>query len=184
MAAEIRIYEEHSKLLWSMIVLVGGAFGIVYLNRLLFTEETYMIILHGIISFSAFFFAVKGVLKVAENLYHFVFYVKDKQLHIDVYKGDPFIKNLQYPLAAIDQLSFRSSRRRGPEEALLDYSTSYYLMVKTMDDINPHPMIEVDGNFFSLKVDDISRIIKYIRRHNPNIDVPEPDRSFLNIRSY
>ena len=175
------VYEEERNLLWGVVIIVSTAFG-TYLLGDAFAQDT--LFRPGLQQFTAlllFVIAFRGIVKVTEPLYRFEMTVDRGLLLIEAYKGDTHIKTMEYRLERFDSLFFRPRTPPGEDEALFDFTSNYYLVYRDSVTGQTNRLINLEGVSFTLKVEDIGEIIRFIVKHNPNIRTDEEQARYLNL---
>jgi hypothetical protein len=178
---ELHIFEEETGLLWAPVVVVTSAAATYLLSDVFVSGE---LAVGGIKQIAALLFILisfYGILKISDPLYHFIFHVHDKNLSIDVKKGEREIKTFHINISDIEALKFAPNELPSPGEALFDYSTTYHLMWKSRHDNKFCRLLDLGSTTFYLKVVDIVRIIRFLRFYNPEIDVPKEQASYFNL---
>ncbi|MDX1585724.1 MAG: hypothetical protein R3222_03235 [Balneolaceae bacterium] len=181
MQRELHIYEEATNLFWGLIILVSTTLATYILANAFVTSGWSVSSLNQIIALLLFVLSFVGILKISEPLYHFVFTVEQKFLQIESYKGEQKISTDRIPLEEIESLKFSPYRPREKGEALFDFSTNYRLMVKKSSQFDYHPLIDLEDAAFTLKVDDIVKIIRFIKSYRSSVNVPREQAEFFNI---
>ncbi len=178
---ELHIYEEATNLFWGLIILVSTTLATYILANAFVTAGWSISSLSQIIALLLITLSFVGILKISEPLYHFIFTVNDQKLKIKSYKGEQHIDTHFIPLHDIEALKFSPFRPREKGEALFDFSTSYQLMIKRVSGAAYSPLIDLEDAAFTLKVDDIVSIIRFIKKYQPSVSVPREQASFFNI---
>lgn len=172
MHSELIIYEEETTLLWGLVVVVASAFATYLLGDAFVNEFLFIIGFRQLVALSLFILAFIGILKVTEPLYKFELSADGDRLVIKAYKGEDLEKTLTYRLNEIEELRFAPKTPASEGEALYDFSTNYYVVYRSRLDQNYHKLIDLGDVSFTLKVPDIAKIIRFIRRHDSSINIP------------
>lgn len=180
-SGRLHIYEETLTLFWGLLVITSTASATYLLANAFFSAGWSISGFRQLIVLGLFALSFIGIFKITDPLLHFIIYTDQKQLHIDIYKGEYHLKTIDIPLKRIDSLKFSSYRERSNYEALYDFSTSYQLMWKSTSGGGWQPLIDLESASFTLKVEDIAKVIRYIRRHKPDISVPKEQKTVFNI---
>ena len=178
---KLRIYEEATNLFWGLIVVVTTASATYILANTFVSSGWQISGVKQVIVLLLFTVSFIGIFKISDPLLHFVIYIENRVLTIEVFKGDDQFKTIEVPLNNIETLKFSPHYSRSSGEALFDFSTSYHLMWRPVDGNNYAKLIDLEDISFTLKVEDIAKIIRLIREHNPNIGVPAEQREFFGI---
>lgn len=178
---ELHIYEEATNLFWGLIILVSTTLATYILANAFVTSGWSISSLNQIIALLLFTLSFVGILKISEPLYHFIFTIEEQSLKIESYKGEQHIDTDLIPLREIEKLKFSPYRPREKGEALFDFSTSYRLMLKKHTEFGYVPLIDIDDAAFTLKVDDIVKIIRFIKSYQSSVSVPRDQAEFFNI---
>lgn len=178
---ELHIYEEATNLFWGLIIVVSTTLATYILANAFVTSGWSISSLNQIIALFLFMLSFVGILKISEPLYHFVFTVEQQNLKVVSYKGDQEINIDLIPLNEIEALKFSPYHPRERGEALFDFSTNYRLMFKRVSQFDYKPLIDLEGAAFTLKVDDIIRIIRFIKSYQSSVSVPREQAEFFNI---
>ncbi|MGK7371512.1 MAG: hypothetical protein ACNS64_14970, partial [Candidatus Halalkalibacterium sp. M3_1C_030] len=181
MKRELHIYEEATNLFWGLIIVVSTTLATYILANAFVTSGWSISSLNQIIALLLISLSFVGILKISEPLYHFIFTVENRHLKIEYHKGEQKIDTDTIPLSEIDELKFSPYRPREKGEALFDFSTNYRLMVKTSAEFGFKPLIELEDAAFTLKVDDIVKIIRFIKSYSASVSVPGEQAEFFNI---
>ena len=178
---KLHIYEEETNLFWAPVVVVAAAGATFILSDMFFREVSAYWGFSQILALLLILLSFYGILKIAEPLYHFIFYLEDNLLTIEAKKGEHHIKTISLNAGEIDSLKFSPSEPRRAGEALFDFSTDYHLMWKPVSGDGYQRLLNLDSAHFVLKVDDIAKIIRFIRSANPDIFVPHEQASYFNL---
>ena len=178
---ELHIYEEATNLFWGLIILVSTTLATYILANAFVTSGWSISSLNQIIALLLFMLSFVGILKISEPLYHFIFTVEEQQLKIVSHKGEQKIDTKMVPLQEIESLKFSPYRPREKGEALFDFSTSYRLMFKRYSEFGYKPLINPEDAAFTLKVEDIVKIIRFIKSYQSSVSVPREQAEFFNI---
>lgn len=181
MKNELHVYEEATNIFWGLVILVSTTMATYILANAFVTGGWSISSLNQIIALLLITLSFVGILKISEPLYHFVFTVENQKLQIKSLKGEQHIETTQIPLEDIEALKFTPYRPREKGEALFDFSTNYQLMVKRSSDTGYKPLIDLDDAAFTLKVDDIVDIIRFIKHYQSSVSLPREQAEFFNI---
>lgn len=181
MQKELHIYEEATNLFWGLIILVSTTLATYILANAFVTSGWSISSLNQIIALLLISLSFIGILRISEPLYHFKFTIEDRSLKIESFKGEQQVDTDIIPLSEIDELKFSPYRPREKGEALFDFSTNYRLMVKKSSEFGFMPLIELENATFTLKVDDIVKIIRFIKNYRSSVSVPQEQAQFFNI---
>lgn len=181
MKKELHIYEEATNLFWGLIIVVSTTLATYILANAFVNAGWSISSLNQIIALLLIMLSFVGILKISEPLYHFIFTVSEQQLVIHSKKGEQDINTDNIPLDEIEALKFAPYRPRTKGEALFDFSTNYQLMVKQKPENGYKPLIDLEDSAFTLKVDDIIKIIRFIKSYQSSVSVPREQAEFFNI---
>lgn len=181
MNKELHIYEEATNLFWGLIIVVSTTLATYILANAFVNAGWSISSLNQIIALLLIVLSFVGILKISEPLYHFIFTVSGQQLVIYSKKGEQDINTDNIPLDDIEALKFSPYRPRTKGEALFDFSTNYQLMVKRKAGNEYKPLIDLEDAAFTLKVDDIIKIIRFIKSYQSSVSVPREQAEFFNI---
>lgn len=181
MNENIHIYEEATNLFWGLVILVSTTMATYLLANAFVSGDWSLTSLNQILALLLISLSFVGILKISEPLYHFTFSIKNQELVINSKKGEQHVHTDTIPLLKIDALKFASYRPRTKGEALFDFSTNYQLMIKKSSDTDFKPLIDIPEAAFTLKVDDIIKVIRYIKRHQPSVQVPREQAEYFNV---
>ena len=134
-----------------------------------------------LVSVGLFAVGCYGLIRISSPLYHFVLTVEDELLRIEIWHGGDQPQDVQaIRLQHINTIRIAPQRRRAENEALFDFSMNYQLLYTTKTDTDFRPLIALEEQSFTLKVDDIHNIIDFLHVHHPEIDRPDANQLFLN----
>ncbi len=181
MQQELHILEEETNLFWGIIILVCTAGGTYLLagtfmsmNWNILNFRQFMAVLLFLVSFWAIF-------RISEPLYHFIFRFKGDILVIDIYKGSLHFDSHRIAADHIEALKFAPDTPRSRKEALFDFSRTYQLMWKKKNDTRFQKMLFIESSRFTLKVNDIAKIMRFIRDRVPGVRIPPEQESYFNL---
>ncbi len=178
---QLHIYEEETHLFWAPVILVAAAAATYLLSGVSFSDITAFGGLTQVAALLLLLLSFYGIIKLSEPLYHFVFQLSDRSLIILVKKGERHVTTMDIALKDIEALKFSPGEPRAPGDALFDFSITYHLMWKPKQSSEYRRLLDLGSASFVLKVDDIARIIRFIRTRNPGIYVPPEQASFFNL---
>lgn len=181
MNEKLHIYEEATNLFWGLVVLVSTTMATYLLANAFISGNWSVTSLNQIIALLLISLSFVGILKISEPLYHFTFTIEVRQLVIHSNKGEQHIHTDTIPLQQIDALKFASFQPRKKGEALFDFSVNYQLMIRRRAEVGYKPLIDIPDAVFTLKVDDIIKIIRFIKKHQPNVEVPSEQAEYFNV---
>lgn len=180
MSSQMTIYEEETNLFWGLIVVVATGLGTFLLGEAFADEALFILGFRQLMALFLFVIAFVGILRITDPLYRFELSAEGDMLTIEAYKGDQPVKNFYYNLREFEELRFAPKNDNWNNQALFDFSPSYHLVFKSYITGRFEQLIDLGNVSFTLKVPDIARIIQFIRRHNPNIRLPEEQEAFLS----
>ncbi|MBN2733083.1 MAG: hypothetical protein JXR26_11695 [Balneolaceae bacterium] len=178
---KINIDEENTQLIWGLVAVVSIAAATYMLTNAFMAGSWHWAGYKQLMSMALFIIGFYGITRISTPLYHFVLSISESTLQIEIWQESEHpidIKTVQ--LNSIEELRIAPHTPRAPNEALFDFSTSYYLLYKTTDNDNFKRFISLEGESFTLKVDDIKKVMDFLVSHNPAIHVPDENTIFLN----
>lgn len=178
---KLHIYEEATYLFWGLIIVVSTTLATYLLANAFLNGGFSFSSLNQIIALMLFTLSFVGILKISEPLYHFTFEIRDKQLVIHTKKGEQHIQTDTIALNRIDGLKFSPYLPRSKGEALFDFSTNYQVMIKRTMGSEYRPLINLEDAAFTLKVNDIVKIIRFVKKHQPQVHVPREQAEVFNL---
>lgn len=179
MNPDLTIYEEETNLIWGLIVIVATAGATYFLGDAFVDDSLFTIGFRQLVALFLIALSFNGILKISEPLYRFELRVEDNKLIIEAYKGDHSVKSFRYQLENFEELRFAPKTPSSKDEALFDFSPNYYLVYKPRGSDQFEKLIDLGDVSFTLKVPDIAKIIRYLRRHKPSIQLPADQKTFL-----
>lgn len=181
MQEELHIIEEQTNLFWGLIILVctaGGTFllagSFISMNWNVLNYRQFMALFLFLVSFW-------GIFRLSEPHYHFILRFENDILVIDTYKGSIHFNSHRIVANNIEALKFAPDTPRSRKEALFDFSRTYHLMWRKKNDAEFHRVLSVESSRFTLKVDDIANIIRFIRNRVPDIRIPSEQETYFNL---
>lgn len=176
---KLTIYEEETNLLWGLIVIVASAFATYLLGDAFMDESLFALGFRQLSALFLFTLSFVGILKITDPLYRFDLIVEGEMLTIEVYKGEEHVKNIYYNLNEFEELRFAPGTPSLSDDALFDFSPSYHLVFKSRITGKVQKLIDLGRVSFTLKVPDIAEVIRFLRRHNSSIKVPEEQSAYV-----
>lgn len=181
MYRELHVFEKSTHLFWGLAILVctaGGTYllagSFVSMDWNFFKPDQFFALVLFAISFW-------GIIKLSEPLYHFILFIDDEFLVIDVKKGEIQADTIKIPVKDIKALKFAPHYPRSSDEALFDFSTSYHLLYQKRGSARFQKLLGTQSASITLKVDDIADIMRFITEHNPNIRIPDEQAAYFNL---
>lgn len=187
MSDRLHIYEETTNLFWGLAVVVCTTLATYILANSFITDGWSISNLNQITALVLFAISFTGILKLSEPLLHFIFEVNDQILLIHIHRGDNKIETQEIPLDQIGRLKFESYTPRSSREALFDFSPNYQLMWLPHDrgekskDNRYRPLIDPGDASFTLKVEDIAKIVHFIQDYEPGIETPDEQSGIFGL---
>jgi hypothetical protein len=177
---ELHIFEEETNLFWGLIILICASAGTFILSGS-FISEWSLLTVDQLAAFALFLISFWGIYKLSQPLYHFIFFFEADHLIIKIKKGGVDLGSLKILVDDIEALKFSSHYPRSTNEALFDFSTSYHLMWRKKDDPGFRKMLDLESANFTLKAEDVAKIIRFIRHRNPNVSVPKGQADYFHL---
>lgn len=181
MQTKLHIYEEATNLFWGLIVVVSTTLATYLLANAFLSGNFSLSSLSQILALLLIALSFTGILKISEPLYHFIFEIEQEQLVIKSKKGEYDVGTDRIPLQQIEALKFSPYLPRSRGEALFDFSTNYQVMVKRTTGSEYQPLIDLQDAAFTLKVNDIVKIIRFVKGYRPSVHVPREQAEFFNL---
>ncbi len=183
MSDELRVYEEDFKVVWAMLAFASGLIGIFLLNTSFNLFEIFIklpVILASLIFFTFSFYAA---FKAAEDLHEIAMFIQDMELIIRVFKRGEIIKDEKLSLLNIKCFFIEPKIKPKNGEAIYDYTSNYYLKYQTAENSDSQPFIDLGPYTLTLKLEDIERMIAFIKKYNPHIIVISEEFNFIESTS-
>ncbi|SMO68662.1 hypothetical protein [Fodinibius sediminis] len=178
---KLHIYEETANLFWSLVVLISTATGAFFLAGTFNSENWSVMSVKQVAALLLFFISFSGIFKLSESRYHFIFYFKENKLVIDIHKGNVLLNTHSIATDEIKSLAFVPSRPRTEKEALFDFAHDYHLVWKRKNSTAYQQLIPLQSAHFTLKVDDIGRIMHFVKRHTPGVNIPAEQADYFSL---
>ena len=179
---ELHIEEENIQLFWGLIALVSIALATYMLTNAFMAGSWSLAGYAQITSLALFTVGFIAIIKVSSPLYRFVLSVNGSILTIEIWnEGDQPIEVKEKNLADIRELRISPHSPRLPGEALFDFSSSYHLLYRKNESADFKKLMDFEGTSFTLKVEDIGKIMAFLLLHNPDMYVPENDAIFVQL---
>lgn len=166
---------------WGLVVIATTASATYILGNAFATSGWQISGFKQLIVLLLFTISFLGIFKISDPLLHFIIFVQDGILNLKVLKGENHIKTIEIQISDIEALKFAPHTPRSKGEAMFDFSTSYHLMWKSSTGNTYKKLIELESVSFTLKVEDITKIIRHIRKHNRDIYVPDDQARFFGL---
>jgi hypothetical protein len=178
---KIHIDEERTWLLWALTSLVSIAAAAYFLFEV-FAETHWLIVGYtAFICLILFAIASYGIVRITSPLYHFDLSVKDSTLQIEIrLKGDEPLDVQKIPLKSIRELRIAPHTPRSGNEALFDFATNYHLLYRSDQSGDFQRLIYLEEQSFTLKVQDIHKIIAFLTASNHDIVAPGDQLLFFS----
>lgn len=180
MQDKLTIYEEDTNLIWGLVVIVASALATYLLGDAFVDESLFVLGFRQLTALFLFTLSFVGILKITDPLYRFDLIIEGEMLTIEVYKGEEHVKDIYYNMNEFDELRFSPGTPANTDEALFDFSPSYHLVFRSRITGRIQKLIDLGKVSFTLKVPDIADIIRFLRKHNPSIDVPDDQAAHIS----
>jgi hypothetical protein len=182
-ADKIHIDEENTQIIWGLVAVVSiGLATYMLINAFMagsWQTAGYTQIA-GLILFTIGFY---GIVRISSPLFHFVLRAESQILTIEIWReGDQPLDVQTFDLPSIQELRITPHAPRSPNEALFDFSSSYYLLYRNDEQDDFYRLIDLEDESFTLKVEDLSKIMALIREHNPDIIIPHEQRVYTDFK--
>lgn len=181
MYRELHVFEKSTHLFWGLAILVCTAGGTYLLAGSFISMNWNLFKLDQLLALGLFIISFTGIIKLSEPLYHFILYMDDSLLVIDIKKGEMQADTIKIPVNDIKAMKFAPHFPRSSDEALFDFSTSYHLLYKKRGSAKFQKLLGTQSASITLKVDDIADIMRFITEHNPNISIPDEQAAYFNL---
>lgn len=181
MQQELHILEEEANLFWGIAILVCTAGGTFLLAGTFISMNWNILNFRQFTAIILFFISFWGIFRLSEPRYHFIFRFDEDILVIDKYKGSIHFDSHRIAADNIEALKFAPDSPRSKNEALFDFSRTYHLMWKTKNNNRFQRMLSVESSRFTLKVDDIAKIMRFIRNRVPEVRIPSEQETYFNL---
>ncbi len=178
---ELHVFEESNHLFWGLIILFTTAAGTYLLIGSFVTTDWYPFNVRQLMALGLFGISFWGIIKVSEPLYHFILFFDNDLLVIDIKKGDQHIETIKIPADNITALKFAPHFPREADEALFDFSTSYHLLYQQKGKASFDKLLGAQSASITLKVDDISDIMRFISERNAKVQIPHEQAAYFNL---
>lgn len=178
MSDEFRVYEEDFKIIWAMTAFGSGLIGIYLLNTSFGLSSIIFKLTVVIFSLVFFTYSFYAAFKAAEDLHEVDFQVVDGLLTIKILKRGEIIKSESLDLDKLRYLLIEPRIKPKSGEAVFDYTSNYFLRFQTVESNDIIPMIDLGSYTMSLKLEDIERLIHFIQKYQPNINVKAEELDF------
>lgn len=171
---KIHIYEENINLLWIVLGLVATISGAYLLADAFFTNTLQWISFRQIGSLILFVIGFYSIIQLTEPLYHFILYLEDEILKIEIWEGNELHKGTkEVPIYNINEVKTIRHSPRKEGEALFDFATDYHLVYRNSKEEVYQELITLSQQSFTLKLNDIKKIIRFIQQHNHSMKIVE-----------
>lgn len=98
--------------------------------------------------------------------------MKGDVLHIEIWEGnDTKHGTKKVMIGEIAELKIMSHTPRKENEALFDFSTNYHLLYRNHREDVYSDLITLNDQSFTLKLKDIQKVIRFIKKYNGKIGV-------------
>ena len=181
MYKELHIFEESNHLFWGLIIFVCTSFGTYLLAGSFIFIDWNMFNFDQLAALLLFLISFRGIFVLSDPLYHFILYFEEQTLVIETKKGDLDLETQHIPAGNIAAMKFAPHSPRKSYEAMFDFATSYHLLYRERDEMKFKKMIDVENGSMTLKVDDIAKIMRFVKERNPEIYIPSEQAEFFNI---
>lgn len=182
-AKKIHIDEENTHLFWGLISVFSIASATYLLTNAFMAGSWSIAGYTQIISLLLFTLGFYGIIRLSSPLFHFVLSVSGATLIVEIWQDESEPLDIQeIALDSIAELRIAPHSPRSPNEALYDFSTSYHLLYRNEQSAEFRRLIDYDSAAFTLKVEDIVKIIQFVRKHEPEIKIPAEQSVYFGVR--
>jgi len=181
MHEELHVFEKSTNLFWGLTILICTAAGTYLLAGSFVSMNWDPFKLDQLVALGLFIISFTGIIKLSEPLYHFILHHKEGFLTIDIKKGEVHTDTIRIPVEDIQELKFAPHDPRSADEALFDFSTNYHLLYKKKHQSTYNKLLGLESASITLKVDDIAKIMRFIKQHNSNVAIPREQASYFNL---
>lgn len=179
-SSKIHIEEENTQIIWGLVAVVSIGLATYVLINAFMAASWHWAGYKQLLSMALFIIGFYGIIRVSTPLFQFVLRIRGNILEIEIWReSDRPLSVKTFPLDEIAELRIAPHNPRNSKEALFDFSTNYHLLFRTVDNDEFVRLIKLEGESFTLKVDDIKRIIQFLRNHQNSIKVPSEPTLFL-----
>lgn len=177
---KIRIDEENIRLLWGLLIVLSLSAGIYLTGTIIWAEPWGTGNIRLILCLLLFAIGFYSIIQITRPLFHFNLFIEQQLLRIEIWKDeDTLLDTRQMPLNDIASLRISPYRPRETNEALFDFSTNFYLLYRRHHQSTYQPLIHLQNQSFTLKVEDIRKVIRFLCVHNPRIIIPENQSDYF-----
>lgn len=177
----IHIYEENINLFWGLLGLISITAGAYLLADAFFGGSWRWIGFQQISSLGLFAVGFYAIVKLTEPLYRFVLFMEGDILHIEIWEGsDTKHGTKKIALGVITELKIMWHTPPKENEALFDFSTNYHLLYRNHQEEVYQDLITLNDQSFTLKLKDIQKVIRFIKKHNGQIGVNDNQLMYRN----
>ena len=181
MHEELHVFEKSTNLFWGLTILICTAAGTYLLAGSFVSINWDPFKFDQLLALGLFIISFTGIIKLSEPLYHFILYYKEGFLTIDIKRGEVHTDTIRIPVEDIQELKFAPHDPRSADEALFDFSTNYHLLYKKKHQSTYNKLLGLESASITLKVDDIAKIMRFIKQHNSNVAIPREQASYFNL---
>ncbi|HEX6981406.1 MAG TPA: hypothetical protein VF181_01490 [Balneolaceae bacterium] len=180
MYQKLHIFEEETNLFWGLIILICASAGTFILSDS-FISEWSLLNADQLSALALFLISFLGIYKLSEPLYHFIFFFENDILIIKIKKGELDVDSFSIPVRDIEALKFSPHYPCSSNEALFDFSMNYHLMWRKKNEPDYRKLLDLESANFTLKVNDIADIMRFILQQNPNVSIPKAQADYFNL---
>lgn len=182
--SQIHIYEENINLFWGLLGLLTIASGTYLLAGAFFAGDWRWAGIQQIGSLLLFAIGFYAVIQLTSPLYNFKIYLKNEILNTEIWQGkETHLSTNKIAIDEITEIQISPHTPRKENEALFDFSTDYHLLYRAGEEPVWQPFIELENHSFTLKVEDIRKIMRFLERHNAGINISENQPSYFKTNS-
>lgn len=181
MHEELHVFEKSTNLFWGLTILICTAGGTYLLAGSFVSMNWDPFKLDQLLALGLFIISFTGIIKLSEPLYHFILYYDEGFLTIEIKKGEVHTDTIRIPVEDIQELKFAPHDPRSADEALFDFSTNYHLLYKKKHQSAYNKLLGLESASITLKVDDIAKIMRFIKQHNSKVLIPREQATYFNL---
>lgn len=180
---EIHIYEENTHIIWGLVAVVALAMATYLLANAFMSGSWQWGGYRQLGSLLLFSLGMYGIVRITTPLLHFVLSVSGSTLSVQTWREDTAPLHVQQlDLQRMSELRIAPHTPRARNEAFFDFSPDYHLYYRNRDEQHFRPLIDLENESFTLRVEDLRDIITFLQAHAPALHVPDEPQLFMAAR--